>query len=477
MQDNKLLKYFEQKRKNEYIKEYKKLYRKYFPIFSRIISFTIFLKVNGIHNTNQIEIFFSKYRKISKKEAEIIKNNFHPKELNKLFKFSKYENITHFNFKKIVKYRPILFLDNLLNNIPINKNFAVNQTVDYEYGFQETSCCEDNKMYYIKFYNMLMLDFDNIMYDELISKLSPYKDDFLFRIYKTFKGYHVFIVSEKIEYNSDKNLDISKKLESDLMYTSFSLYNGYVIRLTPKKGYNETQTHKFISEYGEKSINDDLKQLIEKFENCNNNKNVYNESQTNFYNKLNSLNYNDIELNLEYVEYIVKNYDLKFETIKYVSTMFVNYTKRPQRILHTNSDYYIGVDMYTNVHYMCYENILMMDIDDSSIDNIENKIKSYNDSYVIYKTQNGYHVFVLNRRFIHNKKETIEYMVNFKTDYKYIICSFLRGFSVRLNKKYKDEETYKLVGYYNEDKIDSNILTAVNEHIFFSKKFWISCKY
>ena len=120
----------------------------------------------------------------------------------------------------------------------------------WEYGWQESKLCKDGRLVYLKFYDMMMLDYDNIDYDGLITHLKKFPK-FRFRIYKTYNGFHVFIISKKIFYGSPDSEILAKELLSDIYYTIFCNKTGYKIRLSKKMGRNEQFLAKFITEIGD----------------------------------------------------------------------------------------------------------------------------------------------------------------------------------------------------------------------------------
>ena len=67
----------------------------------------------------------------------------------------------------------------------------------------------------------------------------------------------------------------------------------------------------------------------------------------------------------------------------------------------------------------------------------------------IYSSRNGYHIFVLNKSMDYKSDESIRLMFEIGCDFYYIVYSYLRGWSVRLNKKKGEEnveELYRWVG-------------------------------
>jgi hypothetical protein len=141
------------------------------------------------------------------------------------------------------------------------KEHPIRSEEHWEYGWQENSAFTDGKMEYLKFYDMMMLDYDNFEYDELISHLKGFVNH-RFRIYKTYAGFHVFITSDIIPYNSDYSKDISKYLLSDIHYNIFCSKTGYKIRLSPKLGRTEIKLCEYITDLGTVPTNELCSYLI-----------------------------------------------------------------------------------------------------------------------------------------------------------------------------------------------------------------------
>lgn len=410
-----------------------------------------------------ISKIFEKKIKLSKEQLSIIKKIFSIQDIINILDIHFYEDLRLYDLRKLVKYNSNISLMNMINdktNIPCKKTKVLKHTFDYEYGIQDSKACLNNEMYYIKFFNIMVLDFDNFNLQEILSILDT---NYAYRIYKTYKGYHVFVVSKRIEYNDQHQLLITKQFGADTMYAYYSYYNGYNIRLSPKIGYNEEKTHQFVMDYGKQNIDNEILSILK---NTIDNENI--ETNNFFYDKYLALEYPDIpKVPSTFIDYLLKSKEITYENIIDYSKFFINYIKKPQRYLYFDDDLYLGIDMNTNIHYICYNDILMIDIDSDTY-SIPEQYKD--DSFYVYKSANGFHIFLMNRRITYGTKESIEYMINFKCDPKYIICSYLRGYSVRINSKNSDEKIYELIDIHNEP--DFNILEQVEFHIEMSNKFW-----
>jgi len=150
--------------------------------------------------------------------------------------------------------------------VPWIKEHPLISRDEFEYGWQESDKFADDKMYYLKFYNMMMLDVDTSDGSELIlgKLLNQLKTiNMKFRIYKTYNGYHVFIISELIKYNHPELLDLTKRLGGDIYYALFANKTGFKVRLNSKLGRKENYIARYVCEVGIKPANILCKKLIE----------------------------------------------------------------------------------------------------------------------------------------------------------------------------------------------------------------------
>lgn len=148
------------------------------------------------------------------------------------------------------------------------------------------------------------------------------------------------------------------------------------------------------------------------------------------------------------------------------SSKCINYIIRPQILYKDHKDYYIAYDTLKKVKYICFRELLTIDIDingsyiliDSFIINYFNSFKD--ECFSIHKTRNGYHVFVLSRAFDYKTKESVKFMLENLCDFYYCCYSNVRGYSVRLSKK-DNESTpiYTYLGIFgNKSLIKQNLL-------------------
>lgn len=252
-----------------------------FEIYDSIVHPASQKQVNLIKKLMTIEKVKSELKLESESESESIESlNLTAENVKSLMKkYKEKSKLTSFQLSNVEKNLTITEIQQALKNINIktyedlkynhyqilswkfpilekkfNKfNLVVHDTPlkwtnDYEYGYQESKYCHQNKMYYIKFYKLVMIDYDDITLKEVIAKLEKInkKCNFLFYIFKTFNGYHVFIMSHAIPHYENDAVNLMKELGSDMWYVMFSKKNGFKIRLNKKMGRNEKCVSKFI---------------------------------------------------------------------------------------------------------------------------------------------------------------------------------------------------------------------------------------
>lgn len=166
------------------------------------------------------------------------------------------EDVTKFELSRVIG---ILQTRNILDakvyNHPIMTNY------DYEYGWQESTKCPENKLYYIVFYNFLMVDIDGTLdIPALTAKLTT--AHLTARLYRTYNGYHIFITSRPVFYKSEEALDIMETLGCDVFYTTFSCLNGFKVRLNPKLREDECLAAEYLETLGTEPENYKLLSLL-----------------------------------------------------------------------------------------------------------------------------------------------------------------------------------------------------------------------
>ena len=108
-------------------------------------------------------------------------------------------------------------------------------------------------------------------------------------------------------------------------------------------------------------------------------------------------------------------------------------------------DYFIGVQQNllkkTEMKLISFKNLMVLDYDNTTLDNIENILCNYPYTFLVYKTYSGYHVYNISEEFPRSNS-TLQLMHDMKCDYYYINFCKYTGFTVRLDKKKDRKEEY-----------------------------------
>lgn len=146
-----------------------------------------------------------------------------------------------------------------------------------------------------------------------------------------------------------------------------------------------------------------------------------------------------------------------------------NLVYREQLLIKDSEDYYIAKDSLRKTEYICFKNLLMLDIDKNDSYMLTDKfIKNYFNSFqdkcfIIHKSRNGYHVFVVSEEFDYNSKKSVEFMLENFCDFYYCCFSHIRGYSVRISCKPGEvAPIYTNLGLYgNISLVDKKLLDLV----------------
>jgi len=217
-----------------------------------------------------IEAFNKKILPLQRRHAKRITEHLNFQELSTILK-KPINSINDINRKDyfILVNNPNYNFSYCLSHFNLKcKDIVITSQLDYEYGYQVTDICENDKLYYIKFYNLLTLDYDNISLDEikqLLEEHFPNNDNVVFYIYQTYAGYHLYYMTNPLSHTDPISCHFMKTLKCDLWYILFSHKNGFKIRLSKKKGRGETDVETFIEKWGNGTIHqrcrDDINML------------------------------------------------------------------------------------------------------------------------------------------------------------------------------------------------------------------------
>lgn len=304
---------------------------------------------------------------------------------------------------------------------------------DYEYGYQQKPT---GRMFYVKLYDMFVLDYDDLTQDEVVEDLTALCKEYnlSFAVYQTQNGYHAFLVSHLLPYYSRQASMLFKQTRADFCYFKFCKKNAYNVRVSTKPAtycsasFCINKVRVFVCTVGIAELDVGALhrlEILEKYTNlhrsqthlCNvgeNNNNV-DEIESISHVNINPLvttttipilpnTFADFQLDdtssfyayfLNRVinekatvpnKYIVKRHAFRrFLCAKYIKHIvqvmlgFVPYfhsvVQRPQQLLQDHSEYFVAMDLSTKCIYMNYKHVMMLDLDNIPSNEIDVKVQ------------------------------------------------------------------------------------------------------
>lgn len=160
---------------------------------------------------------------------------------------------------KDLTYQDFLFLT--AKNWVFAREIPIICTEKYEYGIQKSNISPDGRMHYLRFYDLIMIDYDKKSLEDVKYRLSylPY----IFRLYQTYNGYHAFLTSFLSPYNSERTRLILNIAKGDIKYNSFCIKHGFKVRLSPKINRDEPYVARYLE-----TINNTGEDLIKENDGC-----------------------------------------------------------------------------------------------------------------------------------------------------------------------------------------------------------------
>tara|TARA_R110001632_G_scaffold225762_5_gene358952 strand:- start:1139 stop:1858 length:720 start_codon:yes stop_codon:yes gene_type:complete len=219
-------------------------------------------EIKSLNELNKLEIkFIINYLKDSQllttTQLIEIREKISIEKITEIFKgkIKSYNELTQYNY-------------NLLLGLNFKTKYIdhpIKSCNEYEYGWQESELCENQKLFYFKFFDVLMLDYDNLNLQEVLSRLKEKEETCKFKIYETYAGYHVYLVSEFINHKYAE--EFMTDLDCDFFYIKFTIHHGFKIRLSKKLNRNETFIEKFVMDFGKAEDEKKIIKLIKIKEN------------------------------------------------------------------------------------------------------------------------------------------------------------------------------------------------------------------
>lgn len=160
--------------------------------------------------------------------------NRYAEEIKSMFEVE-IEDLTIQQFEKLISKHPEInysFVKSSFKNY--NWDSPIEYNSDFEYGHQTSQYCLDNKMYYLKFYDLLLIDHDHKDGITKIREFCEKHPSFLFEVWETTKGYHFHLLSHAIPYHSEQAKELMSVLGCDIWYILFAERYGFKYRLNKK---------------------------------------------------------------------------------------------------------------------------------------------------------------------------------------------------------------------------------------------------
>lgn len=110
-------------------------------------------------------------------------------------------------------------IDNIFsvtNAIVKNKDVPIISNELWEYGYQHSKLCKDNKLYYIKFFNMLMIDYDNSFCDSVLDDYSTLNDCATISTADTDTDLDDCATISTLDTNTNTSTNFNKDTDTDL---------------------------------------------------------------------------------------------------------------------------------------------------------------------------------------------------------------------------------------------------------------------
>lgn len=416
----------------------------------------------------------------------------HSHKLLKLLRSrSKSATIRNLEYPSGEIYAPIYWTSDYIVKY-IKKN-SWGQEQDSEHGFSKAIAT-------ITVWDLLVLDIDcnddELSYIKL--RIDRYYPDELFYIHKTPRGYHLYLVSKKLNHCSGAAIYMRMKLNTDVAHGSNSLYTGTSIRLT-KKSHEapDTPVSVYLQSYGNGksdsealNIYDEVCQWIKRFSDSDM---IPIEKLLHWYRKMpdnfgtvhirNSSSFNFTDNGLQ------PNIGFQYEsvTLDKLWSKFIRYKcykvhelipllacvqkqmayGNLYRIFQATPDYAVGVHLQHNVHFISYRDLLYIDYDHPArLAIIARYVKRHPETkFRVVRTTKGYHVFLTSHSMPHNDLRSLFMLYNLRTDPAHLLGVYHRGYSVRINQKSKKEKEYREICTYGKGDECPRLLALYNKHL------------
>jgi hypothetical protein len=410
------------------------------------------------------------------------------------------EDLTVDDLERVIFQFPHLNLPYVIKHFHIKpKDRPLVYTSEYEYGIQQSPHCYQQELFYLKFYNLLTVDYDDLVLDQVERRLQDFcqaMPSFLFALYETYRGFHLMLLSHAIPYHEDQALQLMEGLGCDSWYSVFSHKNGFRLRLSPKIRPDGPEPHvaRFLGLRGQGRPHPDCARLHRIYrsyltqETLDRSVSLSGGFYDQFVTEVLHPPLENPTTSLTSQELLEQSRlkEVTPELVLEASASLLRPLKKPQQLLENHSDYYLAIDQYTRTVYVCFRELMMIDLDGQKLsetitdinDYLAKKLPEEDCAVEIYQSLHGYHLFLIDRKRNHRDVSGILEMNRLGCDFFYSIYSYQRGYSVRLNRKNyhqdldRSRDLYQYRGFYgNRTLIDSDLQGHVKLHFALMKKY------
>ena len=373
-------------------------------------------------------------------------------------------------------------------------------------------------------WNLLVIDIDvdeNDDEDPLIyiekNILKLYPND-LFYINKTNRGYHVYLVSRTIRHSSKAAIYMRIKMNSDPAHGTNSLYAGSSLRLNKKITDRTNIPSEYYTQYGNGvadpkalELYNTVQSYIKKFgqyqvDEIISNQDLMRELYTTW--QKTQAEHDDFGLRqivasapmmLCDINGIIKTrkspafeiYGTPWEDlIRMRWTQFLKYrVLRPMeapviligaqhhmgmnnlyRIFEATPDYAIGVHVQESCYFISYRDLLFIDYDHKNRLQILHQYVRYHPeaTFRVVRTNKGYHAFLTSYPVPY--QNCLDLSLRLCTDPCHLLSVYHRGYSVRVNQKFKKEKPYKEIRKIGKAEEDPRLYQLYLKYLELNKE-------
>lgn len=365
----------------------------------------------------------------------------------------------------------------------------------------------------IVLWDLLVIDIDTpekedqTELERIKANVVSYYPNELFYVHQTCRGYHLYLVSRKSNHLSKHSIYARIKLEADPAHGTNSLYTGNSIRISRKnKDPEGVPISKFICSVGGGQVDSSALSLYQSVQHY---LSVFGDMQINptdseHYKMMyqlwseNKAQHHDFGLThiccsapmtlgeqgliinpsfcerspsfdmilRAYWDAFIKYRNMKEHQIPYLLMMCqhnMGYNNL-YRIFEASSDYTIGVHLQQNVHFISYYDLLVVDYDSPRLSIVYRYCKSHPEAtFRIVQSNKGYHCFLTSYPVPH--QYCVLMLLDLRADPCHIVGAYHRGYSVRINRKYKNEKPYREICRYGNAPEDPRLVTLYQKHL------------